>query len=41
MFLMLRPMLMEENKLLRIAWCCDRDDHNTRQYSEMLDIIHG
>jgi len=25
----LRPMLTEENKLLRIAWCCDHVDNNT------------
>jgi len=35
----LRPTLTEENKLLRIAWCCDHVDH-TGHYSEMLDIIH-
>jgi len=36
----LRPMLTEENKLLRIAWCCDHVDHNTGRYSEMLDTVH-
>jgi len=38
--LALKPSLTKENKLLRIGWCSDHVNHNTGQYSEMLDFVH-
>lgn len=35
-----KPTLTEANKLLRVAWCHEHEDHVTGRYSEMLDIIH-